>query len=224
MLGSSWGGSSSSPEKTRKSALPVGVFQMQLRGRRQVEAAPLPDARVEIPKDWKYRFESITDAVVIRYHSLPINPRVGQCRTRHAGDDSRRGEEMRTCRPVAAGRALHNAGRVLDRDHLWPFRLHVELGAAEARQNEALRPCTTWPRLSLVLIPTVRLSRRMAREGQRYSSPLRAARETGLTWWSRCVSIQAPEPAFILAYCWFPSVTFSLSALERPCSYRLSPV
>src|SRR5215831_11728795 len=42
-------------------------------GGRQVESAPLSNARIEILEDRKYRFDGVTDPIVVRDHFLPID-------------------------------------------------------------------------------------------------------------------------------------------------------
>src|SRR5262245_62605870 len=110
------------------------------RRERDLEAARPSTALVEVLKDREYHFDRVPNAVIVRDHFLPIYPRFRQGRPSHAGNDRRLGEEVRACRPVATGRCLHHTGRILDRDHLRPLGLLIELGAAEAWHDERLAP------------------------------------------------------------------------------------
>src|SRR5262249_52322528 len=153
----------------------------------KVEAARLSNTLIEVLEDREYRFDRVANAVVVRDHFLPIDPRFGQGCLRHAGDDRRLGEEVRTCRPVATGRCPHHAGRILDGDHLRPLAASCLLSSrssasmsrgvtksASLSSTRCKRPM--WPIERSVLPPILRTRSAMASVVAKICSPCSSRR------------------------------------------------
>ncbi|MBW4052686.1 MAG: FAD-dependent oxidoreductase, partial [Proteobacteria bacterium] len=89
-------------------------------------------------EDRKHRLDRIADAVIVGCHGLPLDPAVRQRGARQHGDDGRLGFQQRAGRFQAPLRGVHHRHRVFHRDRLEAAGLHVQLGAAQAWQDDRL--------------------------------------------------------------------------------------
>ena len=120
-----------------------------------MEAAGLLDAAVEVAKARDGLLDEIPQQPVVIPQRQPVHPIAAKRCLGHASHDVYLGETERRDRLVHPGGGVHHAEGVLHGDLLHPGALLIELGTAQAGQDQGIFDTMRWLRLSLVLICTL---------------------------------------------------------------------
>ncbi|MNZ44280.1 hypothetical protein D3C78_619100 [compost metagenome] len=103
-----------------------------------VETARVQQAPVEIFEAGNGVGNHVADAAVVADGPVPVDRVLAQCRGRDAGDDRRLRQQVFRLRFQLAMGDVDHAESVFHGHALRPFGLHVDVGAAQARQDQRL--------------------------------------------------------------------------------------
>ena len=94
------------------------------------------NALIEFSEAWNGICDQGANTIVIGHDPVPVQRVLTKGRRGNASDDCRFRALVAGKRAQLTERRMHHAERVFHGDGLWTFPLHVDVGAAQARQNQ----------------------------------------------------------------------------------------